>query len=190
MNWKKILKALGVGAIALLAVSLLLGSVYAIFWFYVRVTPMSVMEKAVTSARQRDVATFRGCFSDPSLRALQASWTADGATAGSWSSMMAALLQNSGAPPEIGEVQIVDERAKIKIRLRGQRRAVYLINQGTRWLLIDDWRIDVLTGIDEGLSPDARKAQALKAVDDETVEKQKELLEEPKGKGWWKKDEK
>jgi hypothetical protein len=104
--------------------------------------------------------------------------------------MMAALLQNSGAPPEIGEVQIVDERAKIKIRLRGQRRAVYLINQGTRWLLIDDWRIDVLTGIDEGLSPDARKAQALKAVDDETVEKQKELLEEPKGKGWWKKDEK
>ena len=190
MDWKGILKKVAL-AMIIPAVLAMIGAIgFGVFWFFLRVTPESVMEKAVTSARQRNVEVFRTCFSDVSVQSLETSWRGDAAGSGSWSAMMTSILEASGAPPEIGEVEMVGDRAKIKIRVRGERRNVFLVKQANRWMVIEDWRLDVLSGIDEGLSPEARKAQAADTVDEAEIEKRKALLEAPQEKGWWVKDEK
>lgn len=189
MDWKGILKKVALAMLIPILLAALAGVGFGIFWFFVRVTPETVMNKAVTAARRTDMPTFKSCFSSSSTRALETSWSGDSAGSGSWTTMMGGLLETTGAPPEIGDVEIVDDRAKIKMRLRGERRVVYFIKERTRYFVVEDWRIDVLSGIDEGISAEARKAQAPKTVDPEKAAKQKELLEQPKEKGWWKKDE-
>jgi hypothetical protein len=191
MDWKGILKKAAIALLIPILLAAVAGIGFGVFWFFLRVTPESVMKKAVTSARRSDMATFKTCFSDSSTRALQMGWESDtGGDSGSWTTMMSSILEPTGAPPELGEVETVDDRAKIKLRLRNERRVVYFIKERTRYFVIEDWRIDVLSGIDEGISAEARKARAPKTVDPEKAAKQKELLEQPKEKGWWIKGDK
>ena len=185
MDWKGILKKLVIAMIVPVLLAMIAGVGFGVFWFFLRVTPMSVMEKAVTSARQRNVEVFRSCFSDLSARSLESSWRGNASGAGSWSSMMSTILETTGAPPEIGEVEVVGDRAKIKVRIRGERRNLFMVKQANRWMVIEDWRLDVLSGIDEGLSPQAREARAADSIDQAQVEKRRELLEAPQEKGWW-----
>ncbi len=190
MDWKGILKKVALAMLVPILLAALAGIGFGIFWFFLRVTPESVMDKAVTAARRSDMVTFKDCFSDSSRRALRTSWDSDtGSGVGSWTTMMTGLLEPTGAPPERDDAEIVDDRAKIKMRLRGERRVVYFVMERKRYFLIEDWRIDVLSGIDEGISGEARKARAPKTVDPEKAKAQKELLEQPKEKGWWKKDD-
>jgi hypothetical protein len=156
----------------------------AIWYFLIRSTPKKVYEAAVAAARQRDVVDFQSTFSSSSTRALEGSWTGETVgRAGSWSLMMEGLLEQTGAPPEFLEEEIAenDEAAKIKIRLRKKRRTVYMVKED------GDWKIDVLSGINAGISEDARKAKK-KKVESEDSTKEKEFTEEPKASGWWKKE--
>ena len=76
--------------------------------------------------------------------------------------------------------EVLDERAIIKLRLRSRRQTIFLIkNDG-------DWMIDVLSGINAGLSDEARKVQESSTKDKTKKEKEKELFTEPKKEGWWK----
>lgn len=187
MDWKGILKKVAIAMLIPLVLAMVAGIGFGVFWFFIRVTPESVMKDTVNAARRSDMKTFKNQFSSSSARALEASWDGESWSAGSWTSMMTGILEKSGAPPEIGEVEIVEDRAKVKLRLRGERRVVYFIKEDTRLFVIDDWKIDVLSGIDEGISAEVRKAKAPKTVDPDKAAKTKKLLEEPKEKGWWKK---
>jgi hypothetical protein len=211
MDWKSILKKVAVGVLIPLLLALLAGAGYGAWYFLVRPTPEKTLQAAIAAARRRDVQSFRATFSSPSLRALEGSWSGggdnDGAGGGGggWNAMMAGLLERSGAPPELMEAEIneADTRARVKIRLRGEPQFVSLVRDDSdpAWLRFlkdgGDWRLDVLSGIEAGLSDEARKAQA-QEKNEAAANKDKEgaaptedfTLEPPKEEGWWKAEEK
>ncbi len=176
--WKKIL----IGALVPLVLGVLAAAGAGIWYFFVRQTPTKVLKGAIVDARERDIEGFKSRFSAASMRALEGSWTGDAIGGGSWNSMMEGLLDRGGAPPQLMDEEIVEQRATVKIRLDGRRRTVYFIQDD------GDWRIDVLSGIDVGLSEEARKVQATTAADPDKAKKEKERLAEPKKEGWWKED--
>lgn len=156
----------------------------AIWYFVIYEPPDRVLEKALVAARTRDEETFKGYFSKPSVRALEGSWTGESyGRSGSWAAMMAGIMETSGAPPTILETEVAEEdhRAKVKIRLRDQRRTIYFINED------GDWRFDVLSGVNVGVSEEARAAKKVE-VDPEKAKKEEKFSEEPKKRGWWKKE--
>lgn len=180
---KSMLKKLAIG----LLVPLFLGSIaaggFGAWYFFIRVTPQSVLKDAVGYARQRNAEKFKGCFSAASVRALEGSWTGETyGGVGGWESMMAGLLSPNGAPPEVKEIVEGEGRARADVRINGERRTIYLIKDKT-------WHIDVLVGVDESLSKEARKANAdLKNEALKGTEKLKApvVVEEPKEEAWWK----
>lgn len=156
----------------------------AIWYFVIYEPPERVMEKALVAARSRDEERFKEYFSKASVRALEGSWTGESyGRSGSWGAMMAGIMEPSGAPPTIVETELTEEgdRAKVKLRLRDQRRTVYFINED------GDWRFDVLSGVNVGVSEEARAAKKVE-IDPEKAKKEEKFSEEPKKRGWWKKD--
>lgn len=179
--WKKILA--GVGVVVLMAgLSVAAGAAWYIFF---RETPTRVVQAAVQDARERDVEQFKQRFTAASRRALEGSWTGDTVgQSGSWNAMMEGILESDGAPPRVVREEIVGERATVRVELESRKRTIFLMKDEGRW-----W-IDVLSGIDEGLSDEARRAQAATTADPKQAEQEKELLAEPKRNGWWKKSDK
>lgn len=205
MNWKSLLKKVAIGVMIPIVLATFAGAGYGAWYFLLRPTPTKTLKKAISFARQRNADQFRGQFSSPSVRALEGSWSGDAfGSGGSWRSMMTGLLENNGAPPEIMEEEIneANTRARVKIRLEGEPRFVSLIRDESdpAWLRLlkdgGDWRIDVLSGINEGLSEEARLAQADARNEAKADDKAKEgggddfTLEPPKEEGWWKSEEK
>lgn len=175
--WKKLL----IGTLIPVALVFLAAVGVGTWYFFIRETPEDVLQDTVNYARQRNTDAFKTRFSSASVRALEGSWTGENSGAGGWASMMEGILERNGGPPEVLETEIVGERAKIEIKLEGRRRSVFLIQDD------GDWRIDVLSGIQVGLSDEARKAQAKTTAENpEEADKEKELLEEPKRENWWK----
>ncbi len=179
--WKKIWKKLLVGTLIPIILAFLAGAGVLTWYFFIRETPRSVFEDTIAAARQRNVEDFKGRFSTASVRALESSWSGEtSGRGGSWISMMEGILDKNGGPPELLDEEIVEQRATLKVRLEERRRTIFFIKDD------GDWRIDLLVGIDAGLSDEARKAQKTTASTPEDAKKEEELLEEPKKEGWWK----
>lgn len=179
--WKKVLA----GVLVVVLMAGLTAAAGGAWYMFFRETPTRVVEGAVQDARERDAEQFKQRFSVASRRALEGSWTGDTVgQSGSWNAMMEGILESNGAPPRLIKEEIVGERATVRVELGSRKRTIFLIRDEGRW-----W-IDVLSGIDEGLSDEARRAQAATTADPEQAKKEKELLTEPKRDGWWKKSDK
>ncbi len=155
---------------------------FGVWYLFFRQTPRTVLEDAIQRARQRDQEQFKACFSAASVRAMEGSWTTDAmGSSGSWNAMMQGLLEPNGAPPEITDEKTTDNRARLEVRLRGERRAIYFEK------IESLWKIDVLTGIDAGLSEEARKLQAKQQPENPKDGKSaEEVLAPPPEENWWK----
>ena len=179
--FKKIWKKLLVGLLVPLILAMMVGVGVGVWYFLIRETPKSVLNSAVTAARQRNVDAFKFRFSSSSVRALEGSWAGDTrGQGGSWISMMEGLLEPNGAPPQVVKEKVAEERALIKVRLRNKNQTIFLTKDD------GDWKIDVLSGIQAGLSEEARKAPKAVKKDGDKAKKEDELFSEPKKEGWWK----
>lgn len=179
------IKKIAIG-IAIPILLLLLAALGAAIWYFVIFEPPErVLEGVIASAQSNNPERFQSYFSSASVRALEGSWKGDGyGRSGSWDRMMKGILETSGgAPLPEGEPEITEDgqRAKMRVRLRGNRRTIYFVQED------GDWRVDILSGVNAGVSEEARK-EAKVELDPEKQKKEESFTEEPKRDGWWKKE--
>jgi hypothetical protein len=191
---KGFLKKLAVAALIPLVMGLVAGGGVGVWYLFLRQTPEKVFDGLISHARQRNAEKFREAFTDSSIQAMEQSWTGETfGDQGSWNEMMASILEVDGAPPTYKKPKFNKDEtlAELDVQLRDGRQTINFVKEKGSWYQIDRWKINVLFGIDAGLSAQARKEQA-KAKNEAESKKDGEgggaqiQIEAPQEDGWGK----